>query len=389
MVELETVDQPGDFAAIGKTGKRGFKCRKTLCATSTQGHIVRQLEAATSTTGNEGRQIALATATAVETGTSLLSAHHANRRQHHCVQQGWYFQAPAPMWCFEQIIIDPMDNPHPPYRRRFSRLASTYDRHAAVQQEVGERLLGRLDGLGFEPQSVLDIGCATGRQLRALYERFPKTAVVGVDIEPAMLGRARRHRGRWRRRFELVAGAAESLPIADASFDLVYSSMTLQWCEDPSSTLASIRRILRPGGMLLIATTGPDTLRELREVLGSDKAGLHAGQSIDAQRLGDTLVHHGFQEPVVDTDWLTTTHSNPEGLLDDLANTGVAISGSIDRTELKRAYLPWRDPDGHYPATWEIVYASAWAPEEGQPVRTAAGEEASVSVGNLKIRRRN
>ena len=44
--------------------------------------------------------------------------------------------------------------------------------------------------------------------------------------------------------------------------------------------------------------------------------------------------------------------------------------------------------DGRCPATWEVVYASAWAPDEGQPIRTDRGEEASISVASLKIRQR-
>ena len=51
----------------------------------------------------------------------------------------------------------------------------------------------------------------------------------------------------------LVCADAQALPIADASIDLVYSNLCLQWCEDPGLALDEFRRVLRPGGMLLFS----------------------------------------------------------------------------------------------------------------------------------------
>lgn len=269
-------------------------------------------------------------------------------------------------------------------RKRFSAAASRYDEHAAVQREVAARLLERLDGLRFDPRRILDLGCGTGHQARALHERFDRARIVAMDFSLPMLRAARRVRGRWRRRFERVAGDIRALPVGDACFDLIHASLALQWCPELHPALSGLRRVIRPGGLLLIALPGPDLLTELR------RAGvqIEAGGVIDAQRLGDSLVRAGFQEPVVDTDWLTATHARPEDLLADLEHTGIGYSLPGGHDALTESLARHRLRDGSYRSTWEIIYASAWAPDEGQPIRTEHGDEASVSVSSLGIRRR-
>ena len=288
-----------------------------------------------------------------------------------------------------QIIIPDMSDEHRQTRQRFDAIAEEYDRHAVVQREVAARLLERLDDLKFTPATILDLGCATGQQATALRQRFPKARILALDSARRMFDRARRRRGRWRRRFELIAGDAQALPLADASVDLVVASMTLEWCHDPERALQSLRRIVRPAGLLLLATTGPDTHRELHRMLASTPGTITGGKLIHAMQLGDTLTRAGFQEPVVDTDWLTSTHDTLAALIEDLQQTGTAISPNLDIDELSRHYRSHRNQAGHYPLTWEIVYASAWAPDEGQPIRTGAGEEASISPGNIPIRTRS
>jgi malonyl-CoA O-methyltransferase len=130
-----------------------------------------------------------------------------------------------------------------------------------------------------------------------------------------------------------------------------------------------------------MATTGPDTHRELHRALAENSDAIAGGNVIHAMRLGDLLVRTGFREPVVDSDWLTTTHPDLDSLLEDLRHTGTTCLPDIDPIP------PGDGTSGHLPGdgdryslTWEIVYASAWAPEEGQPIRTDLGEAASISA---------
>lgn len=281
--------------------------------------------------------------------------------------------------------------------RHFSRAADEYDAHAELQREVGERLLGRLDGLKFEPSCILDLGCGTGVQAQALNARFSNTRVIAADFSLPMLSHARHRRGWFRKRFDLVQADARALPLADASVDLVFSNLMLQWCDDPGEVLAGLRRILKPGGLLLVSTFGLDTLNELRRAWSSVDQSPRVGQFTDVQRLGSALTRAGFSEPVLDTDWITTTYARPQDLLQELKGIG-ATNAVSDRSRgltaparlraALTAYEPFRQGDGRYPATWEVVYASAWAPDEGQPIRTDHGEEASISIASLKVRQR-
>ncbi len=279
----------------------------------------------------------------------------------------------------------------------FGRAAAGYVRHGRVQAEVGSRLLERLDGLRFEPQTVLDLGCGPGIQAARLKRRFRGARVVAMDLAVPMLWQLRQRRGWFGPRVEAVAGDAEALPLVPASVDLLFSSLMLQWCPNLSSVLAGFRRVLRPGGLLLISSFGPDTLRELRSAWADADEQPHTGTFFDVQTMGDALVRAGFCEPVLDTDWLEYRYRSVTELIDELRGIGATLALTERRKSLtgkdrfKRmleAYRRLRCEDGFYPATWEVVYASAWAPEEGVPVRTAFGEQASVSVHNIQVRRR-
>ncbi len=264
-------------------------------------------------------------------------------------------------------------------RRRFDAAAAGYDEHAALFDEVGRRLLERLDGLKFEPERIVDLGCGTAGRTLDLRARYPQADLFAFDSAGQMLEQARRRRGRWRRRFELALADFGSLPLAEASVDLIYANLSLQWSTDLAATLAGLRRIMRPRGLLLLTLPGPDTLIELQRA----GAVIRSGVNTHAQEMGDLLTRAGFQEPVLDTDWLTTTHTSVASLLEDLDHLGLTCSLPGGRDEIEGAL-----GQGEIALTWEMLYATAWSPDEGQPIRTEAGEEASVSVSSLGIRKR-
>ena len=117
-------------------------------------------------------------------------------------------------------------------------------RRAAVAQ-----LLRNDDTLG----RVLDVGCGTGDYAEIVRDK--RCQYVGADYAPAMVRQAH-HRQPPSARFIVAAG--EQLPFADDSFDLVLGLGFIAYFADPAPALAEIRRVLRPGGTVILQTTKPD-----------------------------------------------------------------------------------------------------------------------------------
>lgn len=110
------------------------------------------------------------------------------------------------------------------------------------------------------PASVLDVGCGTGRLLRAAATRWPSAQLIGVDPAQGMVDGAR----------QLTPGAtihrglAESLPLPDASVELVFSTMSSHHWRDQAIGIREIARVLRPGGHFILADVAlPRVLRWL------------------------------------------------------------------------------------------------------------------------------
>lgn len=253
----------------------------------------------------------------------------------------------------------------------FDRAARDYDAAAFLQKEVGERLLERLDLMANVPARVLDVGCGTGRPTRELQKRYPKAHVIGVDLAPAMLKQAAKRQPWLGKRAEFICAEASELPLADASFDLIYASLILQWCEDLDATLLEWRRLLKPHGLLLFSTLGPDTLKELRASWSAADGYNHVNRFLDMHDVGDAIIRAGFVEPVMDVEHITLTYADAAGLMRDLKTIGAhnvtagRRRGLTGRGRLKAfsdAYEKFRN-EGRLPATYEVVYGTAWAPK--------------------------
>jgi malonyl-CoA O-methyltransferase len=254
-------------------------------------------------------------------------------------------------------------------RRAFERAAATYDEAAALQREVGERMLERLDLVRLRPARVLDLGAGTGECSMALRKRYRKASVVSLDIALNML-RQTQNRGGWLRKPACVCGDGECLPFADDSFELVFSNLMLQWCMDLEPVFTELRRVLAPGGLLMFTTFGPDTLRELRASWEVVDGYTHVNAFIDMHDIGDALIRTHWAEPVMDSEHITVTYPGVRPLMRDLKNLGAhnvtagrphGLTGRHRLQQVERAYEAFR-ADGVLPASYEVVYGHAWSP---------------------------
>jgi len=256
-------------------------------------------------------------------------------------------------------------------RRAFEAAAADYDLAAVLQREIADRLLERLDYIRLEPRRVLDLGCGTGYTVDPLHRRYRRALVIALDFALPMLHQARR-RGSWLRRPQCLCADVESLPLAEGSVDLILSNATLQWCNDLNGTFRECLRVLRPGGLLLFTTFGPDTLKELRAAWSEVDGHSHVSPFPDMHDLGDALVRTRFADPVMDTERLTVTYERLRDLMADLKGIGArnatdrrprGLTGPQRLAALEAAYERHRR-DGRLPASYEVVYGHAWAPEQ-------------------------
>ena len=275
-------------------------------------------------------------------------------------------------------------------RRAFGRAAATYAEHAVLQAEVGERLRERLDEVpDFAPCRILDVGCGPGGGSRALAARHPQAPIIALDLAQPMLQQAASTEAAPAL---LLCADAQALPLADASVDLVHSNLCLHWCEDPGLALAEFRRVLRPGGHLLFSTFGPDTLKELRAAFARVDDTPHVSRFIDMHDIGDALLVGGFRDPVLEREDFLLTYSDAATLMRELRAIGATNADAQRRraltgkTHLMNVYAAYEDfrRDGVLPATYEVVYAHAIAPEPGQPRRTPEGDVASFPIEQLR-----
>ncbi|MGE4220742.1 MAG: methyltransferase domain-containing protein [Alphaproteobacteria bacterium] len=107
-----------------------------------------------------------------------------------------------------------------------------------------------LERLPVRPgQRVLDVGCGTGFLIDRLLARCPEAEPVGLDLTPAMLDRAADRLGG---RARLLCGSGDALPLPDRSIDALVSANVFHFFDRPGTALAEMRRVLRPGGRIVI-----------------------------------------------------------------------------------------------------------------------------------------
>ena len=295
-------------------------------------------------------------------------------------------------------------------RRAFDRAAASYDAHAVLQCEVCERLLARLDFMKLSPRQVLDVGAGTGYGLQQLRTRYAAASLTGLDISTTMLtlARAKLPATSWLDRVssrfiskpaastDFVCADMERLPLKSHSVDLLWSNLALQWANDLEATLRDFYRTLAPGGLLMFATFGPDTLKELRGAFTHIDDAPHVNRFADLHDIGDMLVNAGFASPVMEMEIMTLTYADIRSLMIDLKGIGAhnaavvrrrGLMGKSTWQKLEQQYEQYRR-EGRLPATYEVIYGHAWVGdkkrlEDGRQVIEFKIAERKTALGRV------
>lgn len=206
--------------------------------------------------------------------------------------------------------MHPHAHPHavaPSTQGRLIRWAGQYDRlvnlltlgHARQLRSLTVDLAQIVPG-----EAILDVGCGTGDLTLAAKARTGRSGrVAGIDAAPEMIAVARRKAAHAQSEIDFRVSAVEALPFPDASFDVVLSSLMMHHLPEAVKRqgLPEIRRVLKPGGRLVIIDIKRPTTIAGRLLTA---VALHAGLSEGTQDLPPLLQAAGFARvQASDTAW--------------------------------------------------------------------------------------
>lgn len=278
----------------------------------------------------------------------------------------------------------------------FSNAADTYDAAAIVQQEICNRAIERLQMLKLEPRTILDIGSGTGKSTRGLQMQFPAAHVISSDVALPMLVQLKQMQPPLQQASSTVCCDAEQISIKDGSIDLVFSTSTFQWCEELQQVFAECWRILKPDGVLVFTTFGPDTLKELRQSWAQVDQHIHVHSFMDMHHIGDLLLASRYGDPVVDMEVITIEYQKSQQLLRDLKDTGSrgkfgrgdvseGLMGKSKFQKFEAAYEQYRQKNGLLPASYEIIYGYARKPSTNNKQTVSSQAEIHIPVSEIKL----
>ncbi len=259
-------------------------------------------------------------------------------------------------------------------RRRRDRLAGHAARHEFLLARVADDLVERLAAVRRTFPIALNLGAHHGLLGRRLGALPGIATVIDAEQSAALLAHCTGLR---------VQCDEEALPFRDQSLDLIVSALSLQFVNDLPGVLVQVRRALKPDGLLLAAMLGGNTLTELRTALLAAEAEIEGGASprvapfADVRDLGALLQRAQFALPVVDSETVVVTYTDPLALMHELRGMGAAnilrarSRKPLRRQTLNRSFEIYAErfglAGGRIPATFEIITLTGWAPHESQP----------------------
>ncbi len=245
-------------------------------------------------------------------------------------------------------------------KRDFERAAVTYDDVAGLQRIVLHTLLAPSGALFSPVTGVLDAGCGTGALLSWLQDKRLEPYVVPLDLAFAMCRSAASRQAVP----SAVNANIESLCFEKDSFDVVVSSLALQWVNDVDAAFLEFYRVMKPGGTLLVSSFGTSTLHELKTAFSMTDGHVHVSPFLTMEEYARAAREAGFTVAAGEGRLHRQQVKDFDDLLLQIKSLGAGNKwrhrrkGLTTRRQLERAGQHYRDRFGvrdHLPVTWEII----------------------------------
>ena len=244
-------------------------------------------------------------------------------------------------------------------RNNFNNASSIYDENAFLQNEIATRLSEKLKVISINPESIIDLGSGTGFLSEKTAKIFPDANLICLDFAQKSLTKNTQ-------KFKVCANAYQ-LPFKSKSIDFVISNLMMQWCPDLKTLFDECHRVLKPHGLILFTTFGPETLKELKRSWSVVDSHPHVNEFIDMHDIGDQMIQSGLQSPIMEMEKLTLTYERVLDLMRDLKGIGAqsvenrskSLTGKTKFMKMLEMYESYRE-NGKIPATYEVIYGHAW-----------------------------
>lgn len=236
---------------------------------------------------------------------------------------------------------------------------------AFLVKEMGQRLVERLDLIKLKPQTILDCSHVFSQHAPALHQYFPTAKILSVNMNPKIFSMSKWWQP-WQWQETGILADAPHLPFADESIDFVFSNSLLLNTTDLKKIIQEWSRVLKPEGLLLFASLGPDTLKEWRQAKTLMEPAIQLPKLIDMHDIGDVLLQLGFADPVMDMEMLTLYYRHMHNLVQDLRIYNLPATRLIQYqpktywAKIEKIYQNYQNSTGHLPVTCELIFGHAW-----------------------------
>jgi len=257
--------------------------------------------------------------------------------------------------------------------KSFGKAASSYDSVAHFQRWVGESLLKTLPSqseANFRPKSIMDLGCGTGYFSSSLLNMYDSADYFGLDLSEEMIRFARQANSAESytcdaERCTWMTGDAELLPLKSNSIDLVFSSLSIQWCGDLGLMFEEVNRVLKKDGVFVFSTLLEGSLSELKDSWS---------QVDESQHVNEFSQLKDYQDAISDVQWDSRKLSTKEKVLkyqkvSDLtkelkrlgahnmtSHRSTKLTGKQKLQHFVSAYERFRQEGGLLPATYQVLF---------------------------------